>query len=219
MSLSRPTAAKSMTNLGWALGATLSLLAILTPSALAAKGGNSGKTTTEAVVGAPALCPGQTFSQPFTALGDSSYYTLVPGSEFNNPSEGWQLIGGAKISSTTRPDGSSGSVLDLPTGGIAISPPVCITLRYPTARVWTRAGENNDNVIVSVVYAKALTQPKSVGSIEGTQSEWQLSEAFEVQPELGGKTEEAREVRFVFAATSKGSDTQLYGLFVDPRMI
>ena len=32
-----------------------------------------------------AVCPGQTFAQPFEALKDSNYYTLVEGSEFNGP--------------------------------------------------------------------------------------------------------------------------------------
>jgi hypothetical protein len=219
MSLSRPTAATPLKKLGPAAAATLALLAICSSPALAAKGGAPGRLAPE-VVADQALCPGQTFSQPFTELGDSSYYTLVPGSEFNNGSEGWQLLNGAKILDSTRPDGSSGSVLDLPSGSLAVSPPVCVTLQYPTARIWTRAAENNDNVIVAVVYAnRAFTTPKSVGSLEGTQSQWQLSEAFEVNPELGGKTEEAREVRFVFAASGRGSETQLYGLYVDPRMV
>ena len=30
-----------------------------------------------------AVCPGQTFSQPFETFKDSNYYTLVEGSEFN----------------------------------------------------------------------------------------------------------------------------------------
>ena len=47
---------------------------------------------------------------------------------------------------------------------------------------------------------------------------WTLSEPFDVQPELGGKSEATREVRFVFAAGKGSGDTQLYGLFVDPRM-
>ena len=47
-----------------------------------------------AISSAPALaastCEGQTFSQPFEALGDFNYYTLVPGAQFNGPSEGWR---------------------------------------------------------------------------------------------------------------------------------
>jgi hypothetical protein len=219
MSLYRPAAAMSLKKLGPAAGATLAMLAICASPALASKGGAPGKLAPE-VSADQALCPGQTFSQPFTKLGDSSYYTLVPGSEFNSGPEGWQLLNGANIVNSIRPDGSAGSVLNLPRGSLAISPPVCVTLQYPTARVWTRAAENNDNVIVAVVYAnRAFTTPKSVGSLEGTQSQWQLSEAFDVNPELGGKTEEAREVRFVFAASGRGTETQLYGLYVDPRMV
>src|SRR5690242_11511361 len=71
-------------------------------------------TTTSTLNSAAALCPGQTFSQPFAALGDYNSYTLVPGSEFNNPPEGWELSGGARVVPATLPNGSSGSALELP---------------------------------------------------------------------------------------------------------
>lgn len=180
------------------------------------------------VSAALAVCPGQTFAQPFSTLGDANYYTLVEGSEFNSPSEGWELIGGAHVISTTRPDGSAGSALDLPSGSAAISPPVCVTLQYPTARIWTNTLQGKSNVVVAVAYAntKSASKPKKVGTIEEEEngqnenaaSTWTLSAPFDVQPELGGKVEETRQVRFVFAAGGKSSDTQLYGLYVDPRM-
>ena len=66
-----------------------------------------------AVSSAPALaasstCEGQTFSQPFEALGDFNYYTLVPGAQFNGPSEGWRLSDGAV---DTRPRDGDGATV------------------------------------------------------------------------------------------------------------
>ena len=236
MSLSRPTASKFARKLSCTAIVGLGLLSLSAAPALAKK--DSPKPTvpvvkeaTEAVNAVLAVCPGQTFAQPFASSGDSNYYTLVEGSEFTSPSEGWQLIGGAHIVSTTRPDGSVGSVLDLPSGSAAVSPPVCVTLQYPTARVYTNTVQGKSDVAVSVAYPGTLTasKPKQVGAIqeeqngnyeggEGQDTTWALSAPFNVQPELGGKAEETRQARFIFAAGGKGSETQLYGLYVDPRM-
>ncbi|MHB8243675.1 MAG: hypothetical protein ACYDHN_17025 [Solirubrobacteraceae bacterium] len=204
-----------------AVGACLLALGLSSASALASKG------SPEAFSAVQAVCPGQTFAQAFSALGDSNFYTLVPGSEFNGSSEGWELFGGAQVLSSTHPDGTSGSALDLPSGSVAVSPPVCVTLQYPTARIWTQTVEGKSDVAVAVAYAntRTATKPRQVGSLQaegagnGDQEEgWQLSEPFEVEPQLGGKAEEVRQVRFIFAALGRNNDTQLYGLYVDPRM-
>lgn len=227
MSLSRPTASSITRKLATTAGVVAGLLGFAAVPALAGTTPvvNEASAAVNAVL---AVCPGQTFSQPFEALGDANYYTLVEGSEFNSPSEGWEMLGGAHIVGATRPDGSSGSALDLPSGSAAVSPPVCVTLQYPKARIWTNTVQGKSNVVVSVVYANTKTagKPKPVGTIQeesnsqgnGEGASWTLSAPFDVQPQLGGKVEETRQVRFIFAAGGKGSDTQLYGLYVDPRM-
>ena len=209
---SQPTATRFMRKLTFAAGTCLAVLGLSSSPALA------GNLLTEAVNTAP--CPGQTFSQPFAALGDYHYYTLVPGSEFNTPPEGWELLGGAHIVTTTRPDGSTGGVLDLPSGSVAVSAPVCVTLQYPSARVTTRTLEGHAGVTVSVTYpeTKSETKPKQVATLASTKAGWEASEPFSVLPQLTGKVEETREVRFVFAAGGSSTDTQLYGLYVDPWM-
>lgn len=165
-----------------------------------------------------AVCPGQTFSQPFEALNDGNYYTLVEGSEFNGPEEGWELKNGAQVTEATRPDGSTGGVLDLPAGSYAISPPVCVTLQYPTARAYVENVEGFGGVNVSVVYANARSFGVSSGLLSAKKGAgWELSSPFNVKPQLAGSEEGTREVRFVFANLSKG-DFRLSGLYVDPRM-
>jgi hypothetical protein len=171
-----------------------------------------------AVSSAPALaastCEGQTFSQPFEALGDYNYYTLVQGSQFNSPSEGWRLSDGAQIVESTGPDGSRGGVLDLPAGARAVSPPVCVTLLYPSARVYVRNSESGGVVRVAVAYAVTGIVARVAGI--RAQTGWSVSEPFSVLPELGGAGEETRQVRFIF--TGRSGDTQLDGLYVDPWM-
>jgi hypothetical protein len=167
-----------------------------------------------------AVCPGEIFSQPFAALNDFGYYTLVEGSEFNGPEEGWELSGGAQIVPATHPDGSSGQVLDLPSGAEAFSPPVCVTLLYTTARMWAQTVQGGGAVAVSVSYAgtKSEEAPKGVGQLQGQLGRWTLSKPFSVQPQLAGKTEETRQVRFHLTAGGDENEYQLFSLYIDPRM-
>jgi hypothetical protein len=216
MSLSRPTASKLVKKLSCTAAVCIGLVSFSAAPALAGK----GKEASAAVNAEMAVCPGQTFVQPFEGLQDSNYYTLVQGSEFNEGAQGWELANGAAVTEAARPDGSTGSVLSLPTGAEAVSPPVCVTLAYPTARVYVQNLEGNGAVSVSVAYAgtKSEEKPKGSGQLRGQDDEWGVSKAFDVRPQLGGKTEEVRQVRFHFVATGKNGTSRLFGLYVDPRM-
>lgn len=224
MSSSRTTAGKMKGlagKLACVAGVCAGLAAFAAAPALADKGPGLEVNPAPAKVNAElAVCPGQTFAQPFEALKDSNYYTLVEGSEFNAPGEGWDLKNGAQIEEATRPDGSTGGVLDMPTGSIAISPPVCVTLQYPTARVYVEnaEGQGGGGVTAGVFYAGAKPILAPVGQLSAKKNAgWELSGSFNVKPQLTGNEEGTREVRFIFANLSKG-DYHLSGLYVDPRM-
>jgi hypothetical protein len=163
-------------------------------------------------------CPGQAFSQPFAAWGDSNYYTLAPGGDFASTS-GWKFSGGAEVVKTTRPDGTTGTVLNLPSKAQATSAPMCVTLEYQTARVFVRDVKGSEGVAVSLSYAGTSTanNPKYTGTVNGKAGSWAPSEAFKTQPEIAGAKEGPREVRFVFVAGGSSSDFQLFDLYVDPR--
>jgi hypothetical protein len=221
MSLSRPTAHRITRKISSTAIACLALLGLSAAPAFAGELVAVTKPAPEAVNVALAVCPGQTFSQPFEALNDSNYYTLVEGSEFNDPSEGWELSGGAQFVETTRPDGTTGGALDLPTGAKAISPVVCVTLQYPSARMWVQNAAGGGSVTVSVAYVGTKTEdaPKNVGRVQGAPGGgWTLSKPFGLQPQIAGSVEETREVRFHLTAGGKGSEYRLFGLYVDPRM-
>ena len=224
MSLFRPTALKYVRNIGCAAVLVLGLLSIWSASAMASHSEKGSKSGQESPAPAKvseelAVCPGQTFAQPFEALGDSNYYTLVGGSQFNGGQEGWELKNGAEVVGGIRPDGSSGGVLDLPSGAVAVSPPVCVTLQYPTARAWVQSVQGGGGVTVGVYYAGTRPMGMPVGQLSGrVQGGWELSSAFSVRPELTGKQEGVREVRFVYANLTRDSDFHISGLYVDPRM-
>jgi hypothetical protein len=209
---SRPTAHKLTRSLGLGLLACAAAIASSSPAALAASSAPSSTSAT---------CQGQTFAPVFAALGDANYYTLVPGGEFNSASEGWTLKGGARIVEAGRPNGSRGGVLELPSGAVAISPPTCVTLQYPTARVWLDSVKGDEGVTVAVAYpgtSLSVTSPQTVGQMQARQSGWTLSSPINVQPQIAGAAEATREARFVFTTTGRCGVYRLYGLYVDPRM-
>ena len=205
LSPSRPAAARAARRLFLsALACSASLGALSASPALASEGS--------------ATCEGQAFSQPFAALGDFNYYTLVSGSQFNSAEEGWQLTGGAHIAQSNRPEGSTGGVLELPPGAEAISPPECVTLQYPTARTYARRTEGEGRVRVAVAYANMRTA-RQVALLWSKAGSWRLSEPFDIRPELGGLGEEARQVRFIFSTNEEHTAVyDVYSVYVDPRM-
>ncbi|HET7444044.1 MAG TPA: hypothetical protein VFJ57_05235 [Solirubrobacterales bacterium] len=234
MSLFRPTAhvLGSARKLVFLVALCLGLLGLFSSSALADSwhhghwgyyGGHwdgSGKPASAKANSELAVCPGQTFSQPFLEFGDENFYTEAQDSDFDAGSGDWTLRNGARLVGATDPDGSAGGALELPAGAYAISPPVCVTLQYPTARAWVRTVGGWGGVTVSVYYAKAkygLAAADDVGYL-GSDGAWDLSDPFEVKPELAGDAEGTREVRFVFSNRTWSSVFDLSGLFVDPRM-
>jgi hypothetical protein len=221
MSLFRTTAGRVTGRATCTAMLCIGLAGLTAAPALADRPLSAGTVASAKVDAELAVCPGQTFSQPFEAWGDTSFYTLVPGSEYNSPGEGWELHGGAQIVEAHRPNGGSGGVLDMPSGSLAVSPPVCVTLHYPTARAWVEDVKGASGVVVGVYYAGGrfggTGQP--VGQLSSIPNHgWQLSSPFEVRPALGGSAEGVREVRFVYANTSRNGDVHLSGLYVDPRM-
>jgi hypothetical protein len=223
VSSSRHTASTPIKLLLAALCATLALGVLSAPAMASAEAApapeaNPASAQLDAEL---AVCPGQTFSQPFQSLGDVNYYTLVEGSEFGQGEQGWLLLGGARIVEASRPDGSQGPVLDLPGGAVAISPPVCVTLQYPSARTWTEAGPSAGSLTVAVSYhagRNAAGWSVNVGSISGASSEgWELSRPMALDPQLGGREEGVRYARFLYVANGRRADFHVSGLYVDPR--
>lgn len=210
---SRPTASSLKRRLSWTAGACVAVLGLAASPALAKK-----SAAVAAATETPATCEGQVFSQPFLAYGDSAFYTLVPGGEFKSASEGWTLSGGASVISATLPEGGTGGALNLPSGAKAESPPMCVTLAYPTAKAWVDGAKGSKGVNVFVSYAgtaSAIT-PQEVVTIKAKHGTWTLGK-FAVEPSLAGTEDAPREVRFIFEGGSKGA-TELYDVYVDPRM-
>lgn len=82
--------------------------------------------------------------QPFLRWGDAERYTLVPDGTFEDGT-GWNLEGGARVVAGNEPNFVHGpgerSSLLLPPGASATSPALCIALKYPTLRLFTRSSK------------------------------------------------------------------------------
>jgi hypothetical protein len=161
-------------------------------------------------------CSNPSLSQPFLAWGDANWYTLLPGESHDMfAGDGWTLTGGASVKTATLADGSTGQVLDLPSGSRAVSPVVCVTTSYPTARSEVRNVIGGEGVQFYVSYAGTATwdTPKNTGQLHGGNGTWALSTPINLQPSGSGW----QLVRFTFVPGGKASDFQLYDFWVDPR--
>ena len=165
--------------------------------------------------GTIASCIDPDLTQPFLSAGDSNWYTLAPGESAGSfGGTGWTLSGGASI---TAGQNGSGSVLDLPSGSQAISPPMCVASDYPTARTMVRNVVGGEGVQVSVAYAgtKTASAAQTVGQVHGQRSAWTLSNPVNIHP---GNLPGWQLVRFALTPGGKSSDFQVYDFWVDPHM-
>jgi hypothetical protein len=187
-----------------------SLVAVLSAAAPA----NAATTSTLDT----SMCSNPLLSQPFLASGDSNWYTLMPGESADNfYGGGWQLSGGAKITTTTLGDSSVGSVLDLPSGSKAVSPVICVTSSYPTARTMVRNVKGSEGVFFYVSYEGTSTwnTPKNTGQVHGSNTAWTLATPVNLQPyNVSGW----QPMRITLIPGGTTSDFQIYNLYVDPRM-
>jgi hypothetical protein len=163
-------------------------------------------------------CANPQESQNFLSWKDPNWYTPIPGQNSAGfDGSGWTLGNGAQLVTAPLPDGSTGQVLDLPSGAWAVSPVSCVTTDYPTARTMVRDVKGAEGVGFSVSYAgdDAWTAPKNTGQVHGKATDWTLSAPVNLQPT---KTTGWQAVRVVFVGLGKTSDFQVYDAELDPRM-
>jgi hypothetical protein len=163
------------------------------------------------------MCSAPQLTQPFLFAKDNNFYSLMPGEEPSSfTGEGWELRNGAKIVTTTVA-GQATHVLDLPSGSEAISPTICVTNLYPTARTMVRNVKGSEGVFTYVSYEATHTweAPKNTGQVHGQASEWSASGAINLQP---NNTSGWQRLRMILVPGGKTSEFQVYDFYVDPRL-
>ena len=204
-----------------ALAAAALVAALLATALLAAPRASAAPTPPSPPPGAttatpPPSCVEPDLTQPFLDWGDARTYVLAPGqADGNFTGDGWTLTGGASIVSTQLDDGSTGQVLDMPSGATAQSPTMCVSAAYPMARTMVRNVTGGEGVGFYVSYANTPSwdKPKNTGSVHGKKNGWTLSDPVNTQP---AKNAGWTLARFTFIAKGKQSGFQLYNFYVDP---
>lgn len=181
--------------------------------------GTASAATTTTLPAPTAACSAPVLSQPFASFGDQSFYALMPGEtadSFNGT--GWTLTDGAKVITTTLADGKTGSVLDLPSGGTAVSPVICVTSQYPVARTEVRDLVGAEGVSFNVEYLGTDTanNPKNTGQVHSNNgTAWDASDPVNIQP--NGNATGWQQMRIVLIGKGNTSNFELYDLYIDPR--
>ena len=87
-------------------------------------------------------CPSEQLERPFLRWLDPLSYTLVPGGSFEAGTTGWTL-NGAKVVSGNESYYAGGAQhsrsLSIPAGGSATTPPICVSVDRPVARLFTKS--------------------------------------------------------------------------------
>ncbi len=164
-------------------------------------------------------CSVPELSQLFTSYHDTGWYTLLAGETTNGfNGVGWKLGGGARIVTTKLIDGHLGPVLDLPGGSVAVSPLVCVSSSFTTARAMMRTLSRNYggvSVYVSSAGSDTRTGPWNLGQMRGSGTDWTATDPLSLESAIRGGWQQ---VRFTLVPRGERSEYQLYRFGLDPRM-
>jgi hypothetical protein len=111
-------------------------------------------------------------SKAFLPWGDLNDYFLAPGGDFESTS-GWTFSGGAKLVTGSEPFLATGRLgkrsLSLPTGGVALSPVLCLTPDNPTLRFFAKSAQGAAaSLRGEAVVVKPSAQVIGLGAVDGT---------------------------------------------------
>lgn len=155
----------------------------------------------------------------FAPLKDDAHYQLVDDGTFENGAASWELSGGAQVVRDLdlglpwlgAPDEHA---LEIGPGATALSPPICVTEASETFRFLSaaaRAGDDDDNLKVEVIYLRKKTKEFKVKSpnLRGAASKkLKLST---------GEFKQDSTVRLRFS-TLEGATVRVDDVYMDPRM-
>ncbi|MEA2169536.1 MAG: hypothetical protein QOF76_2836 [Solirubrobacteraceae bacterium] len=166
-------------------------------------------------------CATPASSPVFSPWADPTNYFLAPDGGFEDGAAGWTLDG-ASVGSGNESYGVSGagsSSLNVPSGGDATSPTVCVGLEHPTLRFFVKKNSGGllsslrVDALVEDNFGNVLTVPVGV---TGGSSSWQPAPQMVVVANLlpllpGAHTPVA------YRFTSQGGSWQVDDFYVDPN--
>jgi hypothetical protein len=161
-------------------------------------------------------------SQVFAALGDTANYTPVAGGTFEGDMSGWTL-NGASVVPGNEPwqvdESSDSKSLSIPSGVSAVSPTFCVSSKTPSWRFFAHAANTSPGTVLHVYVQTTLSSGRviqlPVAQYTGNNySSWAATPSMVLGKVLPPNFNV--NVRFVFAADSKGGAWSIDDVFVDP---
>jgi len=161
-------------------------------------------------------CSMPALTQALLDHGDQESYFLAPGGSFETDA-GWYLDGGARLTTAPGEDGNGTGVLEVPSRGQAVSPVICVSAKFPHARVFVRGLGGASNVDFGVSYYRHGRWSKYMrtGRMGAKDETWTLSDPLRLHPD---KTKKGwQDVRFAFYGAGHDRLSQIDNLWIDPR--
>jgi hypothetical protein len=166
---------------------------------------------------ASAPCGAAATTQPFAQYGDAAAYTLVQNGDFESGANGWTLYRAEVNGESARTGGSH--ALALNPGGMAVSPPFCVSLEYPSFRFFFRQLRGGGKLYVKLRYetSSGRASEKSVAALTGGSS-WTLSPVLVLAGNLPilNAQESLDPVQLVFSTSHPGLAWAIDEVSVDP---
>jgi hypothetical protein len=175
---------------------------------------------------AQAGCPSGPLSQPFTQFGDSAYYSVVPGGDFEGGATGWSP--GSVVSENESffvGSSSDANSLDAPAKASVVSPEFCVDENMPTLRFFARKpnAAKSGHLKVEILYTDTSGNPKVAGA--GTLSNggkmeygtWQPSGLLKLSTVIPTTKRGTATVQVRLTADT-GGDWLVDDVYADPRL-
>lgn len=171
---------------------------------------------------ANAACQSTPTTKAFQAFGDPNDYSLVPNGGFEFGSAGWSLNRASVVAgneSWSVRGANDWRSLAIDSGGVAVSPTVCVDLSRPTVRFFARRTSGNWGVL----NVRVRWQDDSGRTNETTVSSLDLGTSWNPAPALNiarllplWNEDQDVSVQFVFDPENYGGSWAIDDVYVDP---
>jgi hypothetical protein len=167
-------------------------------------------------------CNSASGSQVFLPWADPASYTPAPGGSFENNRSRWTLVAASRDTTENEPyrvgGASDHASLHIGTGGLALSPAMCVGIGEPTARVFFKQTGGLPGAVLQIDVLfddlDGTTRSQTIGAL-GVSQQWRLSPQLltwaNLVPTLGAGT-----TAVAFRFTAIGGSFQIDDLYVDP---
>jgi hypothetical protein len=162
-------------------------------------------------------------STPFTAFGDDSSYSLVPGGLFTGGAPGWSLTQSSVVSGGFELAGGGGAnSLGISASGEALSPAICVTSATPTLRFAVRRTSGTWgalNVVLQWTNTTGVVYDTTVASVDPTTT-WQPTPIIQLSTVLPiWNSSQEYSVKLLFKPEQCGGNVAIDDVYFDPRMV